>query len=226
VRGVIFDFNGVLVFDSPLHHLAWRKFTLEIRGTALSDVELAECVMGRTNFEILRYLLGRPPVPSEVTELGGAKERCYRELCTGDNRLCLSPGAVELFTLLQQRGIPFTIATSSERENLDFFIECLELERWFDLSRIVFDDGTRPGKPAPDVYLEAARRLHLMPSECAVVEDAISGMQAASAAQIGRIFGLGSPEDHARFRSVPGVTDTLTTLREFPIELLDLEVHS
>jgi HAD superfamily hydrolase (TIGR01509 family) len=216
MRGVIFDFNGVLVFDSPLHHLAWRKYTLEIRGTALSDTELAECVMGRTNYEILRYLLGRSPSPEEVRDLGGAKEKYYRELCSGDSGLRLSPGAEELLAALQQRGIPFTIATSSERENLDFFIDCLHLGRWFDTSRIVYDDGTRPGKPAPDVYLEAARRLDLSPCDCAVIEDAISGMQAACAARIGRIFGLGPVAEHERFRRVPGVTDTLTSLADFP----------
>lgn len=214
--GVIFDFNGVLVFDSPLHHAAWREFSRRIRGAEVSDRELAEHIMGRTNFEILRYLLQRDPTANEVADVGGEKERLYREMCRADADFGLSPGAVELLERLVAAGVPRTIATSSERTNLDFFIQRLELAKWFDVDRIVYDDGTRPGKPAPDVYLEAARRLAKSPRECWVIEDALSGMQAATAAGIGRVFGLGPPADHARFLALPGVTDVITTLRELP----------
>jgi HAD superfamily hydrolase (TIGR01509 family) len=170
--------------------------------------------MGRTNFEILRFLLGRAPSPAELLELGGDKERLYRDMCLSSDAFCLSPGAEQLLDTLVARGIPRTIATSSERINLDFFIERLGLARWFETSQIVYDDGSRPGKPAPDVYLEAARRLRLLPAQCAVIEDALSGMRAAAAAGIGRIFGLGQAEDHVAFRAVSGVTDTLESLRE------------
>jgi HAD superfamily hydrolase (TIGR01509 family) len=214
--GVIFDFNGVLVFDSPFHHAAWRLTARQLRSTELTDEELSERVMGRTNFEILRFLLGREPSPEEVSRLGGAKERVYREMCLSTEDFALSPGAIDLLNALSERQIPKTIATSSERTNLDFYIERLNLARWFDVSAIVYDDGSRPGKPAPDVYLEAARRLGLEPARCLVVEDALSGMQAATAAGIGRVFGLGPREHHVRFRALPGVTDTIESLLEFP----------
>jgi beta-phosphoglucomutase-like phosphatase (HAD superfamily) len=68
-------------------------------------------------------------------------------------RLVLSPGARGLLETLERRNIPRTIATSSEITNLNFFIEHLRLDRWFDVAKIVYDDGIRRGKPAPDIYL-------------------------------------------------------------------------
>jgi len=70
------------------------------------------------------------------------------------------------------------------------------LDRWFDVAKIVYDDGVRPGKPAPDIYLAAAENIGLAPSQCVVVEDAISGIQSAQVAGIGHIVALGRLAAH------------------------------
>jgi HAD superfamily hydrolase (TIGR01509 family) len=121
------------------------------------------------------------------------RETYYRGLCLRQGgKFRLSPGAVELLDYLRERGIPRTIATASEKTNVDFFVRELKLGRWFDPARIVYDDLVRPGKPAPDCYLAAAAEIGLAPSRCVVIEDSLSGIRAARAAGTGWVIGLRS----------------------------------
>jgi len=112
---------------------------------------------------------------------------------------------------------------SSEITNLQFFTEHLRLDRWFDVAKIVYDDGIRPGKPAPDVYLAAARNIGIAPSECVVIEDAVSGLAAAYAAGIGYIVAIGAPAEFPRLLACDGVAVAIESLRDFPREQLLLD---
>lgn len=169
--GIIFDFNGVLWWDTHLHVRAWEQFSGRLRELPLSGEELASEVFGRPNRHSLEYLVGHPLTRGEVEYLSEEKERIYRQFCLDlGTEFKLSPGAVELLDFLAGHSVPRTIATASDRINLDFFVRHLELERWFDPAKIVYDDGVRPGKPAPDIYLQAVRNLELAPARCVVVE--------------------------------------------------------
>jgi beta-phosphoglucomutase-like phosphatase (HAD superfamily) len=193
-RGIIFDFNGVLFWDADLQVRSWQVIARNLRGHEMTDDELATHMHGRPNSYVLSYLAGRTLVGQELLNLIQAKESFFRELCLADpRRLVLSPGAQDLLEWLAHSRIPRTIATSSEISNLRFFFEHLHLGQWFDVAKIIYDDGTRPGKPAPDMYLAAARSIAIAPSECVVVEDALSGVTAANAAGIGYIVALGPP---------------------------------
>ncbi len=219
--GIVFDFNGVLLWDAPLHEAAWQEMAQAARGQPMSRAELDHEMHGRTNAHIWSYLLGRPVVAAELAMLTDRKESRYRELCLAHPELFrLSPGAAELLDWLVAHEIPRGIATSSERSNLDFFIEHLALARWFPPAHLVYDDGTLPGKPAPDFYLRAAERLGLPPARCIVVEDALSGIAAAHAAGIGCIVALGQQAAHPRLRSQPGVSLAIASLADFPRETL------
>ena len=220
-EAIIFDFNGVLLWDTPLHDKAWELFSAEIRGVPFSEREMLTQVHGRTNRTIMPYLLGREPADAEIAELSAAKEEIYRQLClAAPASFVLSPGAVDLLTDLRQRRIPFTIATSSGRENVDFYIEHLHLARWFDLDRIIFDDGSRPGKPAPDMYQAAAAAVDHPSARCIVVEDSFSGIESAAGAGIGCIIALGPAERRAELAAWPGVAMTIEKLSQFPENLL------
>ena len=61
----------------------------------------------------------------------------------------------------------------SEWDNVEFYIKEFKLEQWFDLDKIVYSDGTIPGKPAPDIFQIAANRLRLSPEDCVVVEESL-----------------------------------------------------
>ncbi|GAB4479077.1 MAG: HAD family phosphatase [Anaerolineae bacterium] len=220
-KGVIFDLNGVLWWDSPLQEAAWQQSAAAIRGRPFSPDEMAAYVHGRTTRDTLEYLAGRPLSEAEAAALTDQKETIYRRMCLEQGEAFrLSPGAADLLDTLAARRIPRTIATAAGWENLAFFIEHLGLARWFTPGQIVYDDGTRPGKPAPDVYLEAARVLGLPPAACVVVEDARSGIEAARAAGIGCIIALGPPSQHDRLAALPGVSHVIERLGEFPRGLL------
>ena len=216
-KGIIFDFNGVLLWDAHLHELAWQHSARELRGTEFTPDEFLQHVHGRTNSHILGHLTGRAVEGKELHTLTQVKESFYRRLCLEQPEVfTLSPGTTELLDFLVMHDIPCTIATASERTNLDFFIRNLELERWFDTDPIVYDNGTFPGKPAPDMYARAAANLGLPPPECIVVEDAIAGFKSAQAAGIGHIVALGPRASHARLAACEGVTAVIESFEHFP----------
>jgi beta-phosphoglucomutase-like phosphatase (HAD superfamily) len=220
-QGIIFDFNGVLFFDADFQAQSWQGIATELRGYEMTADELDTHMHGRPNSYVMSYLAGRTIVGRELADLIQAKESLYRGLCLENpDRFVLSPGARDLLEAVTRDDIPRTIATSSEITNLEFFIKHLGLERWFDVGQIVYDDGNRPGKPAPDIYFAAARNIGVAPGDCVVVEDAVAGLLAAYAAGIGYIIGLGPPAAHARLRACRGVTAVIETLGEFPLRKL------
>lgn len=221
LEGIIFDFNGVLWWDTHLQEIAWKRFSETIRGTPLSSEEIRTHVHGRNNRYTFEYLTGRSINGGELAQMIQQKESIYRQMCLDQGAdFKLSPGAVELLDYLVEHDIPHTIATASEKTNLNFFVAHLHLERWFDLGKIVFDDGTRRGKPAPDFYLDAARELGLDPPSCIVVEDSDSGIEAARAAGIGHVVALGPSEAHERLGRLDGVNRVVIGLAELPKEQL------
>ena len=102
----------------------------------------------------------------------------------------------------------------SEKINVDFYIDVFNLEKWFDLDKIVYSDGTIPGKPAPDIYLIAAKNLNLAPSKCMVFEDAVSGINAAKSAGIGKIVAVASKEPVEFYKNIDSVSDVITDFSE------------
>ncbi len=219
-KGIIFDFNGTLFLDSEKHMEAWRAFSKELRGTAFSDEEMRDHMFGRTNEDIIAYAIGRKPDKTLVEKYTAEKEAIYRQMCRDDKEhFVLTDGAVELLDYLKLRNIPRTIATMSEKVNVDFFIQGFHLEKWFDLDKIVYDNGKIPGKPAPDIYEIAAENIGLPPAECIVVEDAVSGIAAAKNAGAGKIIAIGPEENHNFLMSLDGVSETITNFYEFNREV-------
>lgn len=219
-KGIIFDFNGTLYWDSAKHKQAWREYSKILRGTPFSDEEMLKYMFGRTNEQIIKYAIGKQPTPEMVEKLGQEKEAVYRQMCLNDmENFHLAQGAVEFLNFLKENNIPRTIATMSDKTNVDFFIEYLNLENWFDIDKIVYSDGIIPGKPAPDIYEIAAKNLNLSPSECIVVEDAISGIESARDAGIGKIIAICSEEPRELYETIPCVGGIINNFYEFDKEL-------
>ncbi len=190
-NGIVFDFNGTLVFDTQAHEAAWHTLIPELRGSRFSEDELKAHVHGRTNREIFSYVLGRPLSEEEAAPYGERKETLYREFLAKDTHACqLVPGAEVFFELLKREGIPMAIATAAPASNIAFYRHQFGLDRWFANERIIYADGTLPGKPHPALFLRAIERLDLPASECMIVEDSTLGIQAAKAAGAGRIIGI------------------------------------
>lgn len=212
-KGIIFDFNGTLYWDSAMHKQAWREFSEIIRGTPFSDDEMVLHMFGRTNAEIIEYAIGRKPEPEMVEKYGNEKEELYRKRAKTDkNNFHLAKGAVGFLDYLKENNIPRTIATMSDKTNVDFYFENFELNKWFDIDRVVYADGIVPSKPAPDIYQIAAKNIDLEPKDCIVVEDAISGIKSAHSAGIGKIIAICSEEPYEFYANMPEIT---TIIRDF-----------
>lgn len=184
--GVVFDFNGTLLWDTKLHNTAWDVF-LEKFGIFLTDEEKHEKIHGRMNKEILMDLFNNNLTEEQVKEYLQEKERIYRELCVKEN-LPLAPGAIKLFEDLKEIGIPFTIATASGIENVEFYLDYYVLSKWFNVEQIVYNDGTMRGKPYPDLFNKAISLLGMEAGNVVIFEDAPLGIQAAENAGAGRIY--------------------------------------
>ena len=209
VRGCIFDFNGTLLFDTPAHADAWRAFLLE-EGITVTDADIQKHIQGRPNPDILRHFLGEL-TDQEILTCSKRKEEKYRAVCLQKNDwFRLVDGVSEMFDRLRAKGAPFTIATSSQWDNVSFYFEHLGLDRWFTPETLVFDDGKMRGKPAPDIYLRAMALIGCRPDECAVFEDSLSGIQAGRAAGAGWIIAVDSDLDREKLLRVEGVSRVIS----------------
>lgn len=222
IKAVIFDFNGTLFFDTEKHKEAWFDYAEKILNRQPTQDEF-ERMLGRSNERILEILLNRTPTAEEVEKMGGEKEAVYRSLCLADREsMHLAEGTEELLDKLKERNIPIAIATSSDLENVDFYFEYFGISKWFDRSTVIYNDGTMKGKPAPDIYLRAAERLNINPSDCAVFEDALSGIAAAHSAGAGKIFAIASETKPEVLGAADGVSAVINDYTEISIkDILD-----
>lgn len=219
VKGIIFDFNGTLFNDSALHEQAWRDYSKILRGTSFTDEEMHKYMFGRSNEEIITYAIGRKPTHEECLKWANEKEAYYRNLVI-ENPSCihLTAGAEKLFDFICEKGIPHTIATGSEKTNVDFFIETFNLDKWFDVDKIVYDDYKTPGKPDPAIYLKALDILDLKAEDTVVFEDSYSGITAANNAKIGRIIAVN--ETPNKFQHREKVFDVIKDFNELDYRLI------
>jgi len=173
--GVIFDMDGVLVDTGWAHRRSWYDLAAQ-EGLVMTD-EFFRRTFGMQNDAILPQL--RPGISREQMEqLADWKEERYRDIVR--ERPELAPGVEALLTDLKEQGFRLAVGSSAPPENLDVFWEPLGLAGWFD-ARVTKEEIPR-SKPAPDTFLRAAEKLGLPPGRCAVVEDAVPGVEAARAA--------------------------------------------
>ncbi len=223
--GIIFDFNGTLFWDSKLHYDAWRIFSKKLRGYEFTDDEMRKYMFGRTNKDIIEYCTGKTPSDEMVEKLAYEKESLYREQCLKDKKnLKLAPGAVEFLNWLKENNIPMTIATMSEWQNVEFYIKVFNLAQWFDLDKIVYSNGKIKGKPDPEIYQIASKNLGLEPKDCIVVEDALSGLESAHRAGIGKIIAIASLESHSLYENLDYVYQIIDNFDEFDKNLFNVPV--
>lgn len=199
LKGILFDFNGTLVFDSDMHIEALRRVVPEYGVRPPTKAEMSEKIFGITNKKFVSEWIDPNCTEELVQDFVKRKENEYINVCLEcGSGYRLVDGATEFLDALKENNIPRCIATSSERINVDFYIKQLHLEKWFTMDNIVYENGSFRGKPEPDIYELAAKRIGLSPSECLVFEDGNVGIRAANAAGAGAVIavyeeGLPSP---------------------------------
>lgn len=172
---IIWDVDGTLVDTAELHFEAWIKLAAEM-GLPFTRADFT-ATFGRRNPEIIRLLFGSHHSDAEVAAIGELKENYYRaEAAKG---VALLPGVRSLLEEFQTLGIAQAIGSSAPRGNLDLILDLTESRPFFQA--IVAMEDTQRGKPDPEVFLNAAKRLNISPARSIVLEDAVAGVQAAKA---------------------------------------------
>ena len=212
MKGIIFDFNGTLFWDSQLHIDTWKDYSAKLREVPFTEEEMLKYMFGRTNEDIIEYAIGKKPDKALVEKIAYEKEAEYRQMCLNrPDEFKLAPCAVEFLNYLKENNVPMTIATMSEWCNVEFYIKEFNLAQWFDLDKIVYSDGTIPGKPAPDIYKLAAQKLGLDIADCVVVEDALSGIESARSAGAGKIIAIASREPVEFYKDLTCLSQIITS---------------
>jgi HAD superfamily hydrolase (TIGR01509 family) len=175
IGALIFDLDGVLIDSEPLWDAARRELVERTGGRWSPNA--TEAMMGMSSKEWSVYLRDELGVSLDASEINN--QVVERLLAHYRVHLPLIPGAVDAVTRMSRRW-PLGLASSSNRIVIDAVLSLAGIDELFEVT--VSSEEVPRGKPAPDVYLEAARRLGLSPPSCAVAEDSPNGVRAAVAA--------------------------------------------
>ncbi|HEX6555030.1 MAG TPA: HAD family phosphatase [Ktedonobacteraceae bacterium] len=175
IQAVIWDLDGVIIDSADEHRRAWQRLARE-EGIKLTDEDFW-ATFGKRNDDIIAIIWGPLP-PEKVQLLRDRKETYFRDLIR--QKAAPLPGSMELMRSLHEAGYLQALASSAPIENIQLISEVLGLERY--LTALVSGETVPYGKPAPDIFLKAAQELHIEPSRCLVIEDAVAGVEAAHAA--------------------------------------------
>ncbi len=177
LEAVVFDMDGLLLDTEPLYQAAWRWAAGEL-GYTLND-RLNRLLIGKNESGSLRMLSNEFgdnfPTGRFITLCGE-----HWETHIAEHGIAIKPGVTSVIGLLEKEAIPFAIATSSHKRNASLSLACAGLSSRF--GTVVTGDQISNGKPAPDIYLEAARRLEVDPTCCLAFEDSEPGLMAATRA--------------------------------------------
>ena len=225
MNGVLFDFNGTLLFDGKLQDESWHEFFEQKLGKKISAQEYHDKMLSATNeIDVWSNFLGKKLTQSEAEAMEEEKEIVYRAKCLAlGEDYQLAPGLPDFLDELKKNKIPFNLASASVMSNIKFFFEHLNLGKWFDIDKVVHKDGKILSKPAPDMYLKAAENIGVKVSDCTIFEDSRMGMKAAKAAGAKKIIGIMSSNDektlkgYGAFAAIPDYTD-LKKVMKFVLE--------
>ncbi len=192
LKAVLFDFNGVIINDEPLHEQLIEQILL---GENLRPQlgEFKKVCLGRSDRVCLKELLtnrGRVVSESYLTELIERKAQAYQKLWREKSeQLPIYPGLEDLVYQLTSRNIKLAVVTGANRTEVELVLSSINLAKYFNA--IVAGDDTLTSKPSPDGYLLAVERLNslypntnLQPADCLAIEDTPVGIQAAKSAGI------------------------------------------
>ena len=213
VEAVVFDLDGVIVDSEQVWDDVREKYTRERGGTYTERA--TRDMMGMSSLEWSRYMAEELGVPGTPEEINAAVVR--RMLERYGSAPPLIPGAVEAVRRVAARW-PLAIASSSNPELIEVVVRVSGLADVFEVA--VSSQEVPRGKPAPDVYLEAARRLGVEAARCAAVEDSHNGIRSARAAGM-RVVAVPNPHFPPDDESLAEADVVLRSIDELTPEVIE-----
>ncbi len=174
IKALIFDMDGTMIDSMPTHKAAWIEFARR-HGIQMDVPQMMQRTTGRTGTECMGELFGRVMTAAEALPFVHEKEIIYRELYTPI--FSEVKGFKAFMGKALKHGISIGVGTAGDAANVAFAFSHLKLQP--EPSVVIRGDMGLAGKPNPDIFLEAAKRLGFAPSECVVFEDAPFGIEAA-----------------------------------------------
>lgn len=199
LKGILFDFNGTLFFDTECHVKAFEQYYAKRGMDVPSSEYIINNLFGLSNVAIYRTFFDANATLEECHRFGEEKERLYYKACLSlPCGMQYTKGVCELLSYLKENNIPYCLATGAGMDNITFYNENMNLAKWFDREHIVCADDPVKCKPDPEIYEYAASKIGLNASDCIVFEDGPLGLIAANKANAGAAIaiyqeGLDSP---------------------------------
>ncbi|HVZ26934.1 MAG TPA: HAD family phosphatase [Sediminibacterium sp.] len=217
--GIAFDLDGTLIDNNGYHILAWQEFYRK-RNRTLTEEEYRRNFNGRTNADVVKYVFDDPGLSAaEIAAYTAEKESLYRELYAPHIKPV--PGLIELLQELQDNKIPMVIATSGIVPNIAFMFQHLPIQQYFQ--EVIHSGHIQKGKPDPEIYQLAARKLGLPPGKCIAFEDATVGIRSAKGAGM-KVIALTTTQSTAELADADGIITDYRSVRM--VNLLQLVAAS
>jgi beta-phosphoglucomutase len=176
LRAVLWDMDGVIVDTGVYHYRAWQ-FSFGQQGVGFSEQDFKN-IFGQRNDTIVRKTMGKDLLQEKVDAVAKIKEEHFRQIFP--QNLKPFPGVIGLLELLKEQSIVSAIASSAPIENILLVLNSLGIKDYF--KAIVYGREVSEGKPSPQVFLLAAKKLEAEHNNCIVIEDAVTGVAGAKRA--------------------------------------------
>ncbi|MFC2033012.1 HAD family hydrolase [Chloroflexota bacterium] len=212
-KAVIWDMDGVIADTGPYHFMAWQD-VFRKRGINFTEEDFQHN-FGKRNDTIIRYTTGEETPVEEVDVIAGEKDAYFRRIVKPNVKPFL--GVIPLIILLKEHGVKMAIASSAPVENIRLVLQSLGIYDYFDA--IVWGREVTEGKPSPQGYLLAVKKLGVKPENSVVIEDAIAGVDGAGRAGM-KCIAVTNTHPEESLRKADLVVDTLETLKISDFEAL------
>lgn len=215
IKGIIYDMDDLMVNSDPLHARTW-EILFKKHGYSFNELpeNMKADFIGMRVIDILKEIVEHFNLDSDIGKLYQERTDIFLDLVK--NELEAMPGLHGSLDLLREHKYPIALASSGVKKYIDLVLDKFNIAKYFDA--IISGDDVGKGKPDPETYKVAARKLSLLPSECLVLEDASKGIEAAKKA--GCIcFAIKNPntppQDHSQADKI------FNSLNDITIEIIE-----
>ncbi len=185
MKAVIFDMDGVIIDSEPLHIKLEMELLEELGGKITKEEHSA--FVGTTDYHMWSTLKDRFRIEEPLEEIIDMKRRRFIE---NIHLVCLVDNFEQFVNILYGEGYRMGLASSNNRKIVDIVMDRFKLDKYLEVS--ISGEDVSQGKPHPEIFLKAAKKMNVEPSSCLVIEDAENGVIAAKAAGM-KCIGLKSP---------------------------------